>query len=100
MGARDLSEAAARPRRERAERVVAAVQQPGAHHERVRRDDVHELRPRAVGGFGDRDEQLPVLRLALGDEGVAIADAEGGQHDRVGVAREGLGREQRFAHRL
>ena len=75
VGARDLPEAAARPRRERAERVVAAVQQPSAHHERVRRDDVHELRPRAVGGFGDRDEQLPVLRLALGDEGVAVARA-------------------------
>ena len=76
------------------------MQQPGAHHERVRRDDVDELRSRTVGGLGDRDEQLPVLGLALDDEGVALADAEGGPHDRIGVAGEGLGREQRFTHRL
>jgi hypothetical protein len=74
------------------------VQQPCAHHERVGGDHVDEARARAVRALGHCDEQLPMLRLALDDERVASLDAEGRTHDRVGVALERLGRQQRFAH--
>ena len=89
----DLSEPAAGPRRKRPDRVVGAVEQPRAHHEGVGGDDLDELRAGAVRGLGDRDGQLPVLGVGLDDEGVALLDPERGPDDRVGVAREGLGRE-------
>jgi hypothetical protein len=74
--ARDLPEPPARPRRQRAERFVAAVQEPRAHHERVAGDHVDETRPGAVRRLGDGDEQLPVLRLAVDDERVTLPDTE------------------------
>ena len=92
MGARDLAEAAACPRRDRAERVVGPVQEPGAHDERVEREDVDVPRACAVGGLGDGDEQLAMLGLALDDERVVLRDPEARADDRVGVARKGLGR--------
>ncbi len=88
----DLPVAAACPRRERAERVVVAVQEPRAHHERIRCHDVYVTSARPVRRAGDGDEQLPMLGLALDDERVVLLDAEAGAHDRVGVARKRLGR--------
>ena len=100
MRARSLAESPASPRRERAERVVAAVQEPRAHRRAGRAVTTSTKRaPARYAGLGDRDEQLPVLGLAVDDERVALPDAERGPHDRVGVARERRGWEERFVAR-
>ena len=96
--ARNLPKAPPRPRRDGAERVVGSVQEARAHHEWIQRQDLDVLRARAVRRLGDGDEQLPVLGLALDDERVSLLDAETGAHDRVGVTRERLGRQQRVGH--
>jgi hypothetical protein len=93
----DLPEQPPPPRGDGAERVVRAVQEPRAHDERVPDDDVDKLRARTVRGLGDRDEQLPVLGLALDEQRVALVDAERRADDRVGIASQRLGWKQRFA---
>jgi hypothetical protein len=72
------------------------VQEPCSHHERVGGDHVDVLRAGAIGGRRDRGEQLAVLGLSLDEERVPFADSEGRLDDRVGVARERIGREKAF----
>ena len=86
MRAGRFAEAAACPRRERAERVVPPVDKARARDERIVGDDVDVLRSGPICSRGDRREKLAMFRLAVDDERVAVSDREGRFDDRVGVA--------------
>jgi hypothetical protein len=87
---------ALRPGRDRSERLVATVLQPGAGDERIDGLHLDVACAGPVGRLGQGDDQLAVGGLGPDDERVARSDRDAGLDDRVGVPPETFRLEQRL----
>ena len=88
VGALAGPQAARVPVRQQAEVPVGRVPHARGRRPRLVIGDVHEPGARAVGGLGERDDELAVLRMSGEEEDVVRLERQARDGEKVGVAGE------------